>query len=383
MPLNVEELRAQLPITNDSVYMNTGWSGPTPLPILQRVHETLKEEAQFGPASAKGLAYTRGITNEAKAAVGGLINAEPENVFITHSTTEGMYIVIHGLQWRQGDELLTCDLEHPALTVPSGVLKVRYGVKVVAPTVPPKSSQSAIVQIITSALTDKTKLVALSHVQFTCGLRMPIAAIAQACKERGVPFLVDGAQGAGHVAVDVQGLGCDFYTVSGQKWLMGPSGTGALYVNRDYHEKLQPVFTTKALEAECESTRDPLARFSLASQNSGLVAGFAEAIRLARGTSLPVTEARAVELARLLRELLEVIPGCSLLGPEEADSVSGLTAFSLAGWQSNELVATLQEQHHIIARDVHNPDGVRFSTAYFNTEEEVAQVASVLAELVR
>ncbi|MDA1215871.1 MAG: aminotransferase class V-fold PLP-dependent enzyme, partial [Chloroflexi bacterium] len=282
--MNVKELRAHLPVTNDAVYMNTGWSGPTPLPVLQRVHETLEEEAKLGPASAKGLAYARGITNEAKTAVGGLINAEPENVFITHSTTEGVYIVIHGLQWQQGDELLTCDLEHPALTVPSGVLKERYGVNVVAPTVPPKSSQSAIVEIITSALTDKTRLVALSHVQFTCGLRMPIAEIAQACKERGVPLLVDGAQGAGHVAVDVQELGCDFYTVSGQKWLMGPNGTGALYVNRDYREKLQPVFTTNALEAERESAKDPLTRFSLASQNPGLVAGFAEAIRLARDT---------------------------------------------------------------------------------------------------
>ena len=381
--MNVKELRAHLPVTNDAVYMNTGWSGPTPLPVLQRVHETLEEEAKLGPASAKGLAYARGITNEAKTAVGGLINAEPENVFITHSTTEGVYIVIHGLQWQQGDELLTCDLEHPALTVPSGVLKERYGVNVVAPTVPPKSSQSAIVEIITSALTDKTRLVALSHVQFTCGLRMPIAEIAQACKERGVPLLVDGAQGAGHVAVDVQELGCDFYTVSGQKWLMGPNGTGALYVNRDYREKLQPVFTTNALEAERESAKDPLTRFSLASQNPGLVAGFAEAIRLARDTGVQVTEARAVELARLLRELAKAIPGCALLGPEETDSVSGLTTFSLAGWQPDELVTTLQEQHHIVARNVHNPDGVRFSTAYFNTEEEVAQVASVLAELVR
>jgi L-cysteine/cystine lyase len=381
--MNVKELRAHLPVTNGAVYMNTGWSGPTPLPVLQRVHETLEEEAKLGPASAKGLAYARGITNEAKIAVGGLINAEPENVFITHSTTEGVYIVIHGLQWQQGDELLTCDLEHPALTVPSGVLKERYGVNVVVPTVPPKSSQSAIVEIITSALTDKTKLVALSHIQFTCGLRMPIAEIAQACKERGVPLLVDGAQGAGHVAVDVQELGCDFYTVSGQKWLMGPSGTGALYVNRDYREKLQPVFTTNALEAERENARDPLARFSLASQSPGLVAGFVEAIRLARETSLPVTEARAMELARLLRELVKAIPGCALLGSEEADSVSGLTTFSLAGWQPDELVATLQEQHRIVARNVHNPAGVRFSTAYFNTEEEVAQVASVLAELVR
>ncbi|MDA1216458.1 MAG: aminotransferase class V-fold PLP-dependent enzyme, partial [Chloroflexi bacterium] len=108
-----------------------------------------------------------------------------------------------------------------------------------------------------------------------------------------------------------------------------------------------------------------------------------EAIRLARDTGVQVTEARAVELARLLRELAKAIPGCALLGPEETDSVSGLTTFSLAGWQPDELVTTLQEQHHIVARNVHNPDGVRFSTAYFNTEEEVAQVASVLAELVR
>ena len=381
--MNVQELRANLPITDETVYMNTGWSGPAPLPVLKRIHDALEEEAKLGPASAKGLAYSRGITQEAKVAVGSLINAEPEDVFITHSTTEGVNIVIHGLQWQPGDELLTCDLEHPALTVPSGVLKERHGVNVVAPTVPLKSSQSEIVEVITSALTEKTKLVALSHVQFTCGLRMPIAEIARACKEWGVPLLVDGAQGAGHVAVDVRKLDCDFYTVSGQKWLMGPTGTGALYVNPAYREKLEPAFTTNALEARRENARDPLARFSLASQNPGLVAGFVEAIRIATEAGISATEGRAIELGRLLRELSKTIPGCAVLGPEEAESASGLVTISLAGWQSDELVTTLQERHHIVARNVHNPDGVRFSTAYFNTEEEVQQMTSVLAELVR
>ena len=379
--MNVQELRANLPITSDTVYMNTGWSGPMPLPVLRRIHDALEEEAKLGPASAKGLAYARGITSEAKAAVGSLINAEPEDVFITHSTTEGVNIVIHGLQWEPGDELLTCDLEHPALTVPSGVLKERHGVQVVSPTVPLDSRQSAIVEIITSALTKKTKLVALSHVQFTCGLRMPIAEIAGACKARGVPLLVDGAQGAGHVTVDVQALGCDFYTVSGQKWLLGPTGTGALYVNRDYRERLEPAFTTNALEAGRENPRDPLARFSLSSQNPGLVAGFAETVQTATETGAKVFEERAMELGGLLRGLTGTIPGCMVLGPEEAESASGLVTISLAGWQPAELVATLQGRHHIVGRNVHNPDGVRFSTAYFNTAEEVEQVAAVLAEL--
>ena len=380
--MDVQQLRDCLPVTSELVYMNTGWAGPTPVPVLQRISETLEREAQIGPASAAGLAFTKGVTGEARVAIANLLGAQAEDVCITHSTTEGVNVVLHAMEWKPGDELLICDLEHPALAVPSGVLAERYGVKVVQPHIGPQAGQGKILEAVVSALTPKTRLVALSHIQFTCGLLMPVREIAQAARERGVPFLVDGAQSVGQLEVDVEEMGCDFYTVSGQKWLMGPVGTGALYVRGDYRERLEPLFTTNAIADDRGQGRSPLARFAVASQSPGLVAGFTEAVRIAAEAGMARIETHVMGTANLLREAVASIPGATLLSPETSESACGLVAVDLEGWSPGDAVADLQERSGIVARVVHNPDGVRFSTAYFNTAQEVEQVAAALERMV-
>ena len=379
--MDIHQLRKALPITRDWVYMNTGWAGPSPEPVLQRIRETLAQEALAGPASREGLALARGVREETRTAIAGLVNTAPEDIAITHSTTEGVYVVLYGIDWKPGDELLICDLEHPALTRPAQVLAQRYGVRTVEPAISPQAGGGEALEAITSALSPKTRLMALSHIQFTCGLRMPIREIAQAVHEHGVPLLVDGAQSVGHIQVDMQELECDFYAFSGQKWLMGPVGTGALYVRHDRRAMLEPLFTTNALADEREGGRSPLGRFAVASESPGLVAGFGQAARMAAETGIDAIERHIMHLSTLLRDQASDVPGCTLLGPREPDTACGLVTVHMAGWEPEELVSALQDQFRIVARAVHHPDGVRFSTAYFNTEDEVEQVATALAEL--
>ena len=285
------------------------------------------------------------------------------------------------MDWQPGDELLICDLEHPALTAPGDVLAQRMGVKVNSVSVPALSEQSEALRLVASAMNERTKLVALSHIQYTCGLKMPIKEISSAAREMGIPVLVDGAQSFGQMDVDVNDLGCDFYALSGQKWLMGPVGTGALYVRPERRDMVEPLFSTNTLESERETQRRHLARFSLVSQSPGLTAGFSESLRLIAEIGIPQIEQRAMSLSNLLRERVASIRGCNLLSPTSPESACGLVTVGLDDWPPAELVAALQERFGIVARVVHGPDGVRFSTHFFNTASEVEKVVDILDRL--
>jgi len=343
--------------------------------------EALEEEARLGGASARGQDYVHGLQDAARASAAALLGADPEEVCLTHSTTEGVNIVLHGLPWQPGEGLVLCDLEHPAITGPAQVLAERRGVAVAKPAVAPAASPGEIIEAVRQAVTPRTRLVALSHIQFTCGLRMPIREIAALAHERGALLLVDGAQTAGQLDLDVRELGVDFYSVSGQKWLMGPSGTGALYVRRGLAAKLEPLFITNAMADGRPFMRAPLARFAIASQSPGLLAGFAEAVRLARDAGLPAIEERSRGLGALLAKAAGSVPGCRVLSATSAATACGLTTIALEGWEPPKLVETLQGRFGIMARSVGNPAGVRFSTHYWNTEEEVARVAEALGAL--
>jgi len=362
--------------------MNTGWAGPTTTQVLRRIAETLEQESAVGPASAKGVAIGREANNEARVAVASMLNAAEVDVTLTHSTREGVNVVLYGMDWKPGDELLICDLEHPALTSPANVLAQRMGVKVNSVAIPALSQQSEILNLVKSALNKRTKIVALSHIQYTCGLRMPIKEISSMAHEMGIPVLVDGAQSFGQIDVNVDDLGCDFYALSGQKWLMGPVGTGALYVHPERRNMIEPLFSTNALEASHDTTeRRPLARFGLVSQSPGLAAGFSESIRIASEIGIGNIEQHAMSLADLLRERIAATVGCNILSPTLPESACGLVTVGLDGWPPEELVTTLQERFGIVGRTVQGPDGIRFSTHFFNTPSEVEKVRDTLEQL--
>ena len=379
--MNTDQLRRLLPVTKDVIYMNTGWAGPTATPVIKQVSETMDLEALNGPASRKGLEFIRGILELGRQSISDLLSCDSDEVWVTHSTTEGVNIVMHGLEWESGDELLVCDLEHAALMAPARVLAQRKGVNVNVAAVSPKASQDDILATIDRELRPGVKLVALSHIQYTCGLNMPIKEITNLAHKRGVPVLVDGAQSVGQIEVNVKDLGCDFYAMSGQKWLMGPTGTGALYVARASMELLEPHFTTNALEAERQTERLPLAKFSLASHSGALVAGLIEAVTIANRIGLGQVELRSEALSDLLRERVSHVDSCELLGPTTGSSACGLVTVRVGNWDPSDLVGELEQQFGIVARAVHNPDGIRFSTHFFNTEDEVERVATTLIEL--
>jgi len=155
-----------------------------------------------------------------RGSIATLLGTTPENIALTYSTTDGCNTVLAGLGLSAGDEIVTTDSEHFGLTGPL----FASGATVRVAQVQGKSPEE-VLEAIVGEITPRTRLLAVSHVLWTTGIVLDVHAL----KERtGVPVLVDGAQSAGAIPVDVGGL--DYYTVSGQKWLCGPDTTGALYV---------------------------------------------------------------------------------------------------------------------------------------------------------
>ena len=205
--MNFDDLRQSIVATRDVVYLNTGFTGPSPAPVIKRMQDVMEREAALGPASVDGLAFTRSLTGDAIDAVAGMLHADPEEVTITHGTTEGCHVVIYGMGWGRGDEFVSCNLEHPALGTPAGLLEERFGATVKRVEISPKSSSGEIIESFAGAITPKTKLVALSHVQYSCGLKLPIQQITELAHRNGVAILVDGAQTGGQLDLDVKPWG--------------------------------------------------------------------------------------------------------------------------------------------------------------------------------
>jgi L-cysteine/cystine lyase len=387
--MSFAELRDSIRATRDVIYLNTGFTGPSPQPVLDRIAEVLEREASVGPASPEGLQYTRGLAGEAQEAVAALLNAAPEEILLTHGTTEGVHVVVYGMKWGPGDEMVTCSLEHPALATPASVIEERYGAVARRVEVSPQASAGEMVEAFAAAINERTKLVAISHVQYSCGLKLPVKEIAAAAHRQGVPILVDGAQTGGQLALDVKALGVDYYSISGQKWLLGPNGTGAMYVSGDSWRGLEPPFTThaiaesRAMPSDAGGAPRPLQRFRIASQSPALTAGFATAATTMRSIGTEAIEARCYDLASRLRAGVAAIAGCALTGPPDSDSACGLASIAVEGWQPAQVVEALWQRWRIAVRAVVSPPAIRVSCAPFNIESDVDALLDALRTLAR
>ncbi len=382
--MSLTSLRDSIRATKEVIYMNTGFTGPSPEPVLSRIRSHLEFEATVGPASVEGLAVSRQISEEARSVVASYMHADPDEIAITHGTTEGLHVVIYGMSWQPGDEFVSCSLEHPALATPANVLEERYGATVKRVDVPANASASQALELIKAAINPRTKLVALSHVQYSCGLKLPVKELADAAHEAGALIAIDGAQTGGQFAIDVKALGADFYSISGQKWVLGPNGTGALYADRRHIRSLEPLFTTnsiadsRAMPGDAPGAPNLLGRFRIASQSPALTAGFATALSLLTDNGMEEVEEHCAHLGDKLRAGVSDIPGCSLTGPITEDATCGLTAVAVAGWEPRQVVDAMWHRYRIAVRAVNSPAAIRFSTAPFNTEAEVDKALAAL-----
>lgn len=386
--MDVLKIREQLPVCQQMIYVNTGWSGPSPVQVVSAIKDRLDLEMTQGPTNAEVYHSGRDIQAKTKEAMAALINASPEEVCVTRNTTEGLNIVMNGLSWEQGDEIITCDLEHSSVLVPSYYQQHRHGAVVKVLRFEPNENRESVLEKISAAITDRTKLVFLSHVEYSTGLRLPVKEIRQLTKDRDIMMLLDGAQSAGHISLDMKDLDCDFYSIPGQKWLLGPEGVGALYIRRELIPQVEPTFVAgRAAQSPgnpygFEPNVESMDKFLLTSTSVALQAGTLEAVKFIEDVGVAAIEERDLDLATIMKQALVNAPGVSVLSPLGRQDSTGLVSITVDGITPKEVVTRLWQEHRIVCRQVSFPPGVRVSLHFFNTEEEVEQVVEAVKGLV-
>ena len=377
-------VRGALPALAAGIYLNTGSVGPLPAETGAAMAELVDYELTVGRSHPD---YWEGFLErmaEARASVAAVIGADIGEIALVHSTSQAMNAAISSIDLQPGDRIVTTLAEHAGGLGPVQVAAARSGAEVAIADVGDGGDDGATLAAFDAAITTRTRIVALSHVLWTTGGRLPVREIATLAHERGARVIVDGAQAVGAIPVSVAELGVDFYAVPGQKWLLGPEGTGALWCDPAIFATSQPTnaswFTFERLSTtEAVPWRDAR-RFDDSGHYRPGITGLARSCGwLSMYIGLPWIHERGQAMARIAADRLAGIGGVEVLTPR--DRMATLVTFRIDGWKPDEALAELSGRVFTIARTIPSLDALRLSVAFFTTADEIERVATT-AELL-
>lgn len=380
---HLQRIRQELPATTTHVYFNTGTFGPLPTCVVQAMQERLQEEWRTGRLGLESYEKVKAIYNKARSSVAQLLNADTSEITLTNNTGEGMNIVSNGFSWHAGDEVITTNHEHTNALAPLNHLHDRYGIVIRIADIGPQGERS-ILEAISELVTPRTRLIDISHVTWTTGAVLDVRSVGQLGREYGIPVLIDGAQSAGAIPVDVKALEVDFYAIPMQKWLCGPDGTGALYVRKASQQYITPTYVgyrSFKYEKDAEVILDPSAQsFDPGGREPAALAGQAVALDwLKESVGHKWLFERIASLHTYAYHALKNVPGLTMLTP--TPGVSGLLAFTLEGQDDAEVVNKLSTDQNIYIRNIPSTKALRISTGFYNTEEEIDLLVHALSHL--
>src|SRR3954462_1331858 len=353
------ELRAAFPVLDRLAYLNAGTCGPVPRVAVEAACaelDSVAREGRYGPHFQR----LHDVHDRQRAAYAARVGAAAEDVALTTSTSEGMGRVLAGLELGRGDEILSSDEEHPGLYGPLAAARERFGVRV----------RALPLADLPDAIGPETKLVACSHVGWVSGSVAP-AALAGV----DVPVLLDGAQGAGAVAVDVEALGCDFYAAAGQKWLCGPIGTGLLYVAPAWRERLRPVGPTYLNLADPAAELDAVPHTDARAHDASAISAEAGAFAVASHDALA-----AFGWDRVVRRARELVASLADRLRERGHQVAPRGETTLVAWHDDDAEATRDRlaAEGVVVRNLPGRSLMRASVGAWNDEGDLERLLAAL-----
>lgn len=376
-----------------SIYLdNAATSFPKPEPVYQATDRFFREAAANPGRSGHDMAVqAEGTVKRSRYRLADLLGVQrPERLVWTLNATHALNQALKGLL-RPGDRVVTTQLEHNAVARPLKALEAR-GVEVRR--VPAPGGRFEL-PLFLEAIDAGTRLVVMLHASNVTGEILPIEAVAAHCRARGVKLLVDAAQTAGAQPIEVAAMGIDLLAVPGHKSLLGPPGTGALYIAEGVELALQwegGTGSQSELDEQPEAMPD---RFESGTVNSVGIAGLGAAVQWIRETGLETIRKREEQLVEQLLEGLAALPEVRVLGPGRGERRAPVVSFTLEGWEPTDAAIALDQSFGLQCRPglhcapwAHRslgtyPSGtIRFSPGYFNTEEEIEAAVAAVGALV-
>lgn len=379
-------LRGLLPATGAGIFLDTAARGPLPAETASAMREADEWELRVGRATAgreEDLAQRRA---EARAVLAALVVGDPTQVALTSGVEHALAVAAAMPDWRQGDTALTVASAGDAVFAALHGLAARHGLELEAVDLAEARTDEDVTLAVTRRVTPRTRLVMLPHVEPLAGRRLPIAQVAGALGPRGPWLAVDASQSAGAIAIDSDTLGADMLAIAGDAWLLGPEGTGGLWVGRrgmaEGRASLPGIAAFETIGAGVARPWPDARRFELDGLPRTAALGLARSVGwLEMYVGLEWAFERASSLAGWTLEALAALDGVEVLTP--ADQMAGIVSFRLSAWRAAEAADELGRRVFAIVRPLPELDALRASVAWFNTREELSRFVDAVAELAR
>lgn len=372
---------------------NAASSWPKPPKVAEAMMECVRlNGANPGRGSHQMAVQASRMLFETRKSLGKLLKVKnPNDISFALNTTMALNQAIFGFV-KNGDHVICTNVEHNSVRRPLEYLKKHCDVQVTYI----EADRTGQVQVgkFISAFQSNTTLVVCNHSSNLLGTILPIDQIAEVAKKKGAKLLVDGAQTVGILPIDVQGMGIDMLAFPGHKGLLGPQGTGGLYVASDL--ELDPLIMG-GTGSQSESIEQPSVRpdrYEAGTQNTVGITGLNEGVKFILNEGVEAIHNKEWKQIQLLMEGLMSIEGVRLLGPELGVAKTGIASFIMNNADSSEVAYMLDHQFNIAVRAgyhctplAHEAAGttktgaVRASIGYFTTEQEIEQFLIAVREL--
>ncbi|RKX21557.1 MAG: cysteine desulfurase [Candidatus Zixiibacteriota bacterium] len=373
----------------------------TSFPKPPGVHDAMMHYARHIGASAGRGAYHEAveaseIIHQARRRLAQFLGAsQPESIIMTFNCTDGLSLAIKGLITEPNSHIITTTMEHNSVLRPLSALQEQLGIEV---TYLQADNEGFIdPEDIRQAIRKNTRLITVVHGSNVCGSVQDIASMGIIAREYDIPFLVDAAQTVGHLPIDVQEIPIDMLAFPGHKALLGPLGTGVLYIRPGFETRLRPLKeggtgSTSEIPRQPDFLPD---RFESGSHNLIGIAGLNAGVEFLLERGMDRIRSHEVELCQAFLSHTEKVDGLTVYGPCDVDKRVGVFSVSIGGYEPGELAAVLEQQFSLLTRSglhcapyAHETLGtfdqggtVRFSMGPFLSQEDVAYATDALKQI--
>lgn len=393
--IDVQAIRGDFPVLDQTVngrplvYLDSAATAQKPRAVIEAVRRYYEHDNANVHRAIHALGERATIKyEEARQKVARFINApETETVIFVKNATEAINLVAYGWAWHNltsGDEILLSPIEHHSNLVPWQLAAKATGARLRFFNV--TEDGRIRTDNLDDVITERTKLVAVTHASNVLGTIVPVQEIAAVAKQKGAVVVVDGAQSTPHMPVDVQALGCDFFALSGHK-MMAPTGIGVLWGRRELLEKMEPFLgggdMINSVSLEDAKWADLPYKFEAGTPNIAGVIGLGAAIDYLNELGMENVLKHEQHIVKYAMRRLREVPGVTIYGPEER---AGLVTFNVDGIHPHDLATILNEQgiairagHHCaqpVMQWLGVPATARASFYIYNNEEDVDRLVA-------
>ena len=374
--------RREFPICARKIYCAHAADAPLPRRVAEAMHESIERTA----VDARNYDNELIRIEETRAAVARLLGAQPEEISFTGPTASGLNAIANGLDWATGDEVVCYLDDYPANVYPWLGLE-RQGVRPVL--LQTERIGEITPEIVARALTGRTRLVALASASYCSGYRIDLEAIGVLCAQRGVLFSVDGIQTVGAAPIPLASV--DFVSAGAQKWMLGPSGAGILFVKRSRQTLLRPmivggwnVVSPNFIAQREVDFEEGGRKFEPGAYTHSVLAGLRAAVDLLLEAGPNEVWQQIQALTQLLRDRIETA-GFEFLSSPEEKYRSGILTFRYPGVESDRLLTALAKNDIVVSLRIDRAGRawLRVSPHFYNTAAEMEQISATLLKALQ